>query len=247
MPDIGIVIVTYNSADRHRRVSGCRRRSTAREIVVVDNASRDGTIAEVARRGVRLIANPRQSRFRRRPSIRVLPHLDSAYILLLNPDSVLVDGPGIAAGGVCTCRRCGGAGGRLVDAEGVRRADSWSARLPTPAALIFEALLLNRIWPGNPVNWQYRCLDWDWITIAARGGTAGRRVSDDPPDGLGGTRAASTRASTRSGLKMWIFAAARSDRRLSVVLRAGGCGETYRWRIPSASFASGDAADLLVW
>jgi GT2 family glycosyltransferase len=34
-------------------------------------------------------------------------------------------------------------------------------RLPTPAALILEALLLNRLWPGNPVNRRYRGLDWD--------------------------------------------------------------------------------------
>jgi len=27
--------------------------------------------------------------------------------------------------------------------------------------LIMEALLLNRFWPGNPVNRRYRCLDWD--------------------------------------------------------------------------------------
>ena len=37
----------------------------------------------------------------------------------------------------------------------------YGARLPTPAALVLEALLLNRIWPGNPVNRRYRCLDLD--------------------------------------------------------------------------------------
>ena len=30
-----------------------------------------------------------------------------------------------------------------------------------PATLILEALLLNRVWPGNPVNRRYRCLDRD--------------------------------------------------------------------------------------
>ena len=32
-------------------------------------------------------------------------------------------------------------------------------RFPTPAALILEALLLNRVWPNNPVNRRYRALD----------------------------------------------------------------------------------------
>ena len=39
-----------------------------------------------------------------------------------------------------------------------RRSDSCSAGFPTPKALILEALLLNRLWPRNPVNWQFRCL-----------------------------------------------------------------------------------------
>ena len=34
-------------------------------------------------------------------------------------------------------------------------------RFPTPAALAFEVLGINRIWPGNPVNRRYRCLDLD--------------------------------------------------------------------------------------
>ncbi len=33
------------------------------------------------------------------------------------------------------------------------------SRLMSPAALVFEVLGLNRIWPGNPVNRKYRCLD----------------------------------------------------------------------------------------
>ena len=57
MTDIGIIIVTYNSA---AEIGACldAALATGAEIVVVDNASDDGTIAEVARRGVRLIANP---------------------------------------------------------------------------------------------------------------------------------------------------------------------------------------------
>ena len=33
--------------------------------------------------------------------------------------------------------------------------------LPTATALAFEALLINRIWPRNPVNWHYRCYGFD--------------------------------------------------------------------------------------
>ena len=40
-------------------------------------------------------------------------------------------------------------------------------QLPTPAALILEALLLNRIWPDNPVNRRYRGLALDYSTRMA--------------------------------------------------------------------------------
>ena len=36
--------------------------------------------------------------------------------------------------------------------------------LPTPATLILESLLLNRLWPNNPVNRRYRGLAWDYST-----------------------------------------------------------------------------------
>jgi GT2 family glycosyltransferase len=40
-------------------------------------------------------------------------------------------------------------------------------QLPTPATLILEAVLLNRIWPDNPVNRRYRGLALDYSTRLA--------------------------------------------------------------------------------
>ncbi len=36
--------------------------------------------------------------------------------------------------------------------------------LPSPAALIFEIMGINKLWPGNPVNWHYRCKGLDPMT-----------------------------------------------------------------------------------
>ncbi len=87
--------------------------------------------------------------------------LDCPYILLLNPDAVLESSlePLREA-----CERTGaaGAGGRLLDTNGRPQIGFMVRRLPTPAVLILEALLLNRIWPGNPVNRRYRCLALDY-------------------------------------------------------------------------------------
>ena len=57
MAEIGIVIVTYNSESE---IGGCldAALATGADIVVVDNASSDRTIAETAGRGVRVIVNP---------------------------------------------------------------------------------------------------------------------------------------------------------------------------------------------
>jgi GT2 family glycosyltransferase len=158
MSEIGIIIVTYNSA---AVIGECldAALATGAEIVVVDNASQDGTIAEVARHGVRLIANPENRGFAGAVN-QGFTDLKNPFILLLNPDAVIKtsleplreasDLPGSA-----------GAGGKLVDASGQPQVGFMVRKLPTPGTLILEALLLSRIWPGNPVNRRYRCLDGD--------------------------------------------------------------------------------------
>ena len=158
MSDIGIIIVTYNSAVE---IGACLEAALTcgADIVVVDNASHDGTVAEVARRGVRLITNSENRGFAAAVN-QGFAVLNNPYVLWLNPDAVIqtsleplrqfCDLPGSA-----------GAGGKLVDDTGRPQVGFMARELPTPATLILEALLLNRLWPGNPVNRRYRCLDWD--------------------------------------------------------------------------------------
>src|SRR6185312_9932179 len=84
--------------------------------------------------------------------------LSCKYVLLLNPDAVLLNDldPMRVA---CDQPRAAGAGGYLVGIEGKPQTGFMFRRLPTPAALIMEVLLLNRVWPLNPVNRSYRALD----------------------------------------------------------------------------------------
>jgi N-acetylglucosaminyl-diphospho-decaprenol L-rhamnosyltransferase len=159
MPSIGIIVVTYNSA---AVIGACLDSALASgaEIIVVDNASSDGTRAQVISRGVRLIANSSNLGFAAAVN-QGFRALNSAYVLLLNPDAVLTttieplreacDLPGSA-----------GAGGLLLHANGKPQVGFMVRRLPTPAALIMETLLLNRVWPGNPINRSYRCLCLDY-------------------------------------------------------------------------------------
>ena len=90
MAQIGIVIVTYSSGAEIGRCLEAAQASGA-DIIVVDNASPDGTADEVNRRGVRLIANQKNLGFAAAVN-QGIRALNCPYILLLNPDAVIEGG-----------------------------------------------------------------------------------------------------------------------------------------------------------
>ena len=155
---ISAVIVSYQSSDVIAKCLDAL--ADIDDVVVVDNASSDGTraVVESGFPGVRLIANEANRGFAAAVNQGVRAATGD-LILLLNPDTVLktsvqpmVD---ICARGV------GIVGGRLVGADGQAQLGFNVRAFPTAATLAAEALLLNRIWPGNPINRRYRCLDFD--------------------------------------------------------------------------------------
>jgi N-acetylglucosaminyl-diphospho-decaprenol L-rhamnosyltransferase len=156
MTSIGIAIVTYNSA---AEIGPCLDAAiaTGAEIVVVDNGSHDGTISEVGRRGARLIANAENRGFAAAVN-QAFRALNCPFILLLNPDAVIQTGLE-SLREACQFPKAAGAGGLMLGVEGDPQLGFMVRRFPTPAALIMESLLLNRVWPGNPVNRRYRALD----------------------------------------------------------------------------------------
>lgn len=156
MASIGIAIVTYNSATE---IGPCLDAAiaTGAEVVVVDNASHDGTIAQVGRRGARLIANAENRGFAAAVN-QAFRALNCPFILLLNPDAVIQTGLE-SLREACQFPKVAGAGGLMLGPEGDPQVGFMVRRFPTPAALIMESLLLNRVWPDNPVNRRYRALD----------------------------------------------------------------------------------------
>jgi hypothetical protein len=164
MAEIGIVIVTYFSG---AEIGPCLDAiaGAAADVVVVDNGSRDGTLEEVEQRGVRVIAN-RENRGFAAAVNQGVTVLKSAYVLLLNPDAV-VQGGLDRLREACDLPGAAGAGGRLLDSAGRPQTGFMVRALPTPAALILEVLLLNRLWPNNPVNRRYRALGLDYSVRVA--------------------------------------------------------------------------------
>jgi len=159
MTEAAILIVTHQSGDE---IGACLDRAlrASAEIVVVDNASTDDTCSQVAARGVRLIANSDNRGFAAAVN-QGMRALTAPLVLLLNADAHLETGIQ-ALSACCADMQVAAACGKLVDAAGVPQAGFAVRSLPSPASLICEVLFLNRLFPRNPVNWHYRCLDFDF-------------------------------------------------------------------------------------
>ncbi|MDP9052849.1 MAG: glycosyltransferase family 2 protein [Acidobacteriota bacterium] len=164
MERVAIVIVTYNSG---AEIGGCldALASSGAEIAVVDNASSDDTREQVEARHVRLIANPVNAGFAAAVN-RGVRESSAPLILSLNPDAHLVAGLDAMAA-LFEDPATGAVGGMLTDACGHPQRGFMARSLPTPAALIFEVFGINRLWPRNPVNWNYRCLGLDHMSVSA--------------------------------------------------------------------------------
>lgn len=157
MARTGVVVVTYNSADVIER---CLESCGDLPIVVVDNASRDGTCELVAGHSeVTLIANPKNNGFAAAVNQGVLA-LDTHLVLLLNPDTELKTSIAKLET-ACLKEGTGIAAGQLTDQSGQSQRGFTLRRFPNASALICEVLGINRLVPVNPWNRSYRCLDLD--------------------------------------------------------------------------------------
>lgn len=124
---------------------------------MVDNASRDGTVARARPHAARVLENSRNVGFAGGVN-QGLKATRAACVLILNPDVTLRSPlePLLEA-----CRQGGLAAGQLTDARGAAQAGFTIRRFPTPAALALELLGINRLWPRNSSNRHYRYLDRD--------------------------------------------------------------------------------------
>ena len=185
MPSTSVVIVTYNSSEV---IGPCLESCFAAgltTVVVVDNASTDNTITEVHRfPSVHLLENAVNRGFAAAAN-QGAAELESDFILLLNPDTVLQT----PVEALCDAAADAGAAcGQLQNADGTPQRGFTFRRLPSTPALAFEVLGINRLWPSNPVNSNYRCLDADLSMPADVEQPAGAflMVRRDVWDGLGG-------------------------------------------------------------
>ena len=164
MPRCSAIIVTFNSAES---VVACLEALAKEdcEIVVVDNASHDDTISRVQAFAERW---PLQL-------LRISCNLgfgaganhgaraaSGTVLLILNPDTIAEAGAVKAMIGCLDSTGAAAVGGSLIANDGEPQRGFAFRTLPTLSGLLCEVLLINQVWPRNPVNRRYRCLDADY-------------------------------------------------------------------------------------
>lgn len=155
IPKVSIAVVNFNGGSiLADAVAAVLASTTSVEISLVDNGSRDGSIAQVRRRcgndpRLRIIENGRNLGFTSASNL-ALKQATGEFVLLLNPDcivqpdtlaqvlSVMEQQPDIGMAG-CLLRNRDG-----TEQAGCRRA------VPTPWRTVVRVLHLNKVFPRHP-------------------------------------------------------------------------------------------------
>jgi GT2 family glycosyltransferase len=157
--DLSVLIVTFNSRDH---IAACLRSleapltGLAHEVLVIDNASSDGTVDVVrsASPGARIVELPENRGFAAGVNAG-LAASSGEFVLWLNPDSRYVSGsPGDVIDWMRAHADVGIVGGRILDPDGsVQR----SARVfPSYGAVLGARYsLLTKLFPKNPFSTRY--------------------------------------------------------------------------------------------
>src|SRR5215469_1550941 len=158
------IIVTYNSSPT---ITACLDALVGEpcEIIVVDNASSDDTVQRVeqfvSRHPLRLLTNNENRGFGAAVNLAVREATGDLY-LILNPDAIAEPGAISALLQCAQSTHAAAVGGALLDSGGQPARGFAFRKSATLAPLLFETLLINQLWPSNPVNRRYRYLDADY-------------------------------------------------------------------------------------
>lgn len=168
MLDLSISIVNWNTKDLLR---GCLKsiyENTHKidfEIFVVDNASSDGSAEMVEEEfpQVKLIKNNKNLGFAKANN-KALKETTGKYILLLNPDTVILGGAlDIMVEFMEEHKDIGALGPKLINRDGTLQPSCRS--FPTLATAFFENTFLDRLFPRNRIIGRYKMGYWDHDNI----------------------------------------------------------------------------------
>jgi len=169
--DLSIIIVSYNGREHLRKCLqslAAHGPSVGHEVIVVDNASQDGSAEMVTAEfpQARLLPLPKNVGFAAGAN-RGIGEASGEAIVLLNPDSELKED---VFGPMLTYLRghpdIGILAPKLRDEDGSLQLSC--RRFPTFSVALFNRYsLLTRLLPGNRFSARYLLTDWDHSAVAA--------------------------------------------------------------------------------
>ncbi|MEA2825976.1 MAG: N-acetylglucosaminyl-diphospho-decaprenol L-rhamnosyltransferase [Actinomycetota bacterium] len=160
MVDVGAVIVNYNARSHLVECVRSLRADGVDDVVVVDNASSDGSEVALAESdpGSRFLPTGSNLGFGTAANMGVAKTA-SAYVLVLNPDTIVQPGTARAlAAALDRDPRMAVVGPRVDNPDGSLYPSARRFPKLTDAA---GHAFLGMIWRRNPFTTRYRMLDWD--------------------------------------------------------------------------------------
>jgi GT2 family glycosyltransferase len=164
MRDISIIIVNWNTKDLLARCLQCiyaTTRGMVPEVIVVDNASSDGSVEMMGEQfpQVTVVANRENLGFAAANN-QAIRQAGGRYLLLLNSDAFLHEGAiETMIGHMDGYPDTGAAGCRLYYEDGTLQRSC--STFPTLATELWQALWLDRLLPQSPVFGKYMMTYWD--------------------------------------------------------------------------------------
>jgi GT2 family glycosyltransferase len=163
-PDVSVILVSWNTRELLLRAIQCvydTVRSASFEVIVVDNASADGSAAAVRERFplARVIANAENVGFGRANN-QGAELAAGRHLLLLNTDAFVHEGAVDAMAAFLDARpEAGSVGCRLLYEDGSLQRSCSS--FPTLATELWTALHLDKLLPASPIFGSYQMTHWD--------------------------------------------------------------------------------------
>lgn len=163
-PKLSIIIINWNTKELLKNClkSACENtHGIDYEIFVVDNASSDGSAEMVEKEfpQVKLIKNKENVGFAKANN-QAIQKSNGNYILLLNPDTIVL--PGALAQMVEFMNensRVGALGPKLLNSDESLQPSCRS--FPSLSTALFEETLLNRVFPKNRIIGKYKMGYWE--------------------------------------------------------------------------------------
>ena len=189
MPTVSVIVVNWNSGDLLTRCLHSLSGIDA-EVAVVDNASTDGSLERIEHRFPSVRIAPQASNLGFAGGVNAGARVTSGrYLLLLNTDAVVSPGAvATLAAFLDAHRACGAVTGKLVGEDGQPQRGWNVRRFPTVASFAVELLMIDRLWPTNPVSRRQRMLDlsYDRALAVEQPAAACLMVRREAFDALGG-------------------------------------------------------------